>query len=530
MNGRTTTGGFASEPGSRSRSHWASFVRLSLPIFPSPQRKQGRFSTLLALRALAFLLAVCVPLASAHPVPRVNHDRTIKLSLLAGPTANDVTIRVDYRLEVDELTVVLDDMAPFKDEIDPAQFRSKGLAYYAEYARLYAPILAARLGLRVGDKPVKLVCVKRTPTLKDENEENLGHLRCDFVFEATAPLDPATKTPLEFRDDTWIDQPGDVRLFFESAGPFKVDIRQAPDEALMKRSLLDLRAGDEDRLHTLRLEILPADTAKSHTAETAVAPHRAVPMAPPSTPPAHGDQQSLLLLLQTHEGGFFVVLLISALFGAVHALTPGHGKTLVAAYLVGQRGTVSHAIFLGIVTTLTHTGAVMILAAILWYGMTREQLEAIMTQVQFGVGMAMVCFGLFLFFQRLRGRADHIHIGAGHHHAPDGSHLPPPTDITWFGLILLGVTGGIIPCFDAIVMLFWAIGMNLLDWALPMLLAFSAGLASVLVLLGILVVKVRGFADSRLGAGRLVKWLPVLSAVAIVVLGFWLSREAVESP
>ena len=454
-------------------------------------------------------------------MPRTSHDRTIKVSLLPGPTPSDVTIRVDYRLEVDELTVVLDDMAPFKDEIDPAQFRSKGLAYYAEYARIYAPILGARLKLRVNDKPVKLRSVKQTPTLKDEKEENLGQLRCDFVFEATAPFDVTGKTTIEFKDGTWIDQPGDVRLFFEPGGPFKVDIRQAPDEAMMKRSLLDLRAGDEEKLRTLKFDLVPADK------EPAPAPAIESPPPTPPAPPAHGDRQSLLLLLQTHEGSFFLVLLISALFGAVHALTPGHGKTLVAAYLVGQRGTVGHAIFLGVVTTLTHTGAVLILAAIIeGRGLSPEWRACIQTSLPLALGLTIVCFGFFLFFQRLRGGADHFHIGGHHHHGPDGSHVPPP-NVTWFGLVLLGFTGGIVPCWDAIVMLVWATGMNLLDWALPMLLAFSAGLASVLVLIGILVVKVR-FAESRLGSGKWIKRLPLLSAIAIIVLGFWLCREAIE--
>jgi ABC-type nickel/cobalt efflux system permease component RcnA len=463
-----------------------------------------------------------VPAAAAHPVPRVNHDRTIKVSLQPGPTPSDVTIRVAYRLEVDELTVVLDDMAPFKDEIDPTQFRNRGLDYYVEYAKIYAPILAKRLVLRVADKRVELACVKQTSTLKDENEENLGHLRCDFVFEATIPIDVAGKTPIDFKDDTWIDQPGDVRLFFASPGPFKVDVRQAPDEAMMKRSLLDLRSGDEEKLHTLRFDIVPAEKGS--------APTPAIEPPPPTseTPPAHGDRQSLLLLLQTHEGSFFLVLLIAALFGAVHALTPGHGKTLVAAYLVGQRGTVGHAIFLGVVTTLTHTGAVLILAAIIeGRGLSPETRAWIQTSLPLVLGLSIVCFGFFLLFQRLRGGADHFHIGGHHHHGPDGSHVPPP-DVTWFGLILLGFTGGIVPCWDAIVMLVWAIGMNLLDWALPMLLAFSAGLASVLVLLGILVVKVRGFAESRLGSGTWIKRLPLLSAIAMILLGFWLCREAIE--
>jgi ABC-type nickel/cobalt efflux system permease component RcnA len=203
---------------------------------------------------------------------------------------------------------------------------------------------------------------------------------------------------------------------------------------------------------------------------------------------------------------------------------------LVAAYLVGQRGTVAHAIFLGVVTTLTHTGAVLILAAVIWhFGLAPASRASLQTGLALGCGLAIVCYGFFLLFQRLRGGADHFHIGGAHHHGPDGTHVPPP-NVTWFGLVLLGLTGGIVPCWDAVGMLVWSIGVNWLDWALPMLLAFSAGLASVLVLLGILVVKVRGFAESRLGAGRWVKRLPLLSAIAIIVLGFWLCREGIASP
>ena len=97
-----------------------------------------------------------------------------------------------------------------------------------------------------------------------------------------------------------------------------------------------------------------------------------------------------------------------------------------------------------------------------------------------------------------------------------------------WGLILLGMSGGLIPCTDAIAMLVLAVGMNLFWLALPLLLAFSAGLAGVLVLVGILVVKFRHFACSRWGEGRLVRALPIVSAVMVTAMGFWLCYEAVQ--
>jgi nickel/cobalt exporter len=97
-----------------------------------------------------------------------------------------------------------------------------------------------------------------------------------------------------------------------------------------------------------------------------------------------------------------------------------------------------------------------------------------------------------------------------------------------WGLILLGMSGGLIPCTDAIAMLVLAVGMNLFWLALPLLLAFSAGLAGVLVLVGVLVVKFRHFAGSRWGEGRLVRALPIVSAIMVTVMGFWLCYEAVQ--
>src|SRR5205823_2912040 len=98
-------------------------------------------------------------------------------------------------------------------------------------------------------------------------------------------------------------------------------------------------------------------------------PQAMPPKTPPTTNPPSGhaeqadsSQPTLFSLFLNSEQGLVVVLLFSALTGAAHALTPGHGKTLVAAYLVGQRGTIGHALLLGVITTITHTGIVLLIA------------------------------------------------------------------------------------------------------------------------------------------------------------------------
>ena len=113
---------------------------------------------------------------------------------------------------------------------------------------------------------------------------------------------------------------------------------------------------------------------------------------------------------------------------------------------------------------------------------------------------------------------------------PQSSILDPqPTSTVggWWGLIALGVSGGIVPCYDAIIMLIFAVSARRLWLALPLLLAFSAGLAGVLIVIGILVVQVKGFATARLGS-RWFKSLPLVSAILVILLGLFLCYRSVH--
>src|SRR5262249_28494124 len=149
---------------------------------------------------------------------------------------------------------------------------------------------------------------------------------------------------------------------------------------------------------------------------------------PPATasepPPAQESDPERTLVTKMRRGGLTVLLdselglgLLLPLaggFGAAHALTPGHGKTLVAAYLVRQRGTVGHAFLLGLVTTITHTGVVIILAALLPFILNRVAPERVQAILGFGGGLLIAALGLWLLLRRLSGGADHVHIGGEH--------------------------------------------------------------------------------------------------------------------
>jgi ABC-type nickel/cobalt efflux system permease component RcnA len=156
----------------------------------------------------------------------------------------------------------------------------------------------------------------------------------------------------------------------------------------------------------------------------------------------------------------------------------------------------------------------------------------VQTILGFAGGFLVAGMGIWLLLRRLSGGADHVHIGSGrhHHHGPDGHHhhLPAGDRVRAWDLIVLGVSGGIVPCGDAIALLMMAIGTHQLRLGLPLLLAFSAGLAGVLVLIGVLVVKIRGFGSSRMGEGRFVRSLPIISAIIVTLLGLWLCFESLK--
>ncbi|MBA3922630.1 MAG: sulfite exporter TauE/SafE family protein [Nostocaceae cyanobacterium] len=220
---------------------------------------------------------------------------------------------------------------------------------------------------------------------------------------------------------------------------------------------------------------------------------------------------------------------IAFLFGAGHALTPGHGKTMVAAYLVGSRGTAQHAVLLGFVTTLTHTFAVYTLGLLALFAsqyVLPEQLYPLLSLLS---GMTVCGVGVWLLEERLGKLSNdhklhshhHDHIEAHHHHIPKES-------VTLQSLIALGVAGGIVPCPSALVLLLSAIALHREGYGILLLSAFSFGLASVLVAIGLAFVYARRWSDRLPFAGLLLPYLSVGSAIVIILTGTLLAAYAVS--
>jgi nickel/cobalt transporter (NicO) family protein len=231
--------------------------------------------------------------------------------------------------------------------------------------------------------------------------------------------------------------------------------------------------------------------------------------------------------------GVLVLLLLAAFgWGAVHALSPGHGKAMVAAYLVGTRGSTRDAVLLGATVTVTHTAGVIGLGAValgLSAWILPEQLYPWLTLLS---GLLVVSVGAAVLRGRLRGLG-HAHSHPhphGHAHSHDHDH--DHHDHTGprarrRSLLALGASAGLIPCPSALVVLLGAVAQHRIGLGLVLIVAFSAGLAATLTGLGIAVVHA-GRVLARLPVpGRLAAAVPAVSAALIVVVGLALTVQAV---
>jgi ABC-type nickel/cobalt efflux system permease component RcnA len=219
---------------------------------------------------------------------------------------------------------------------------------------------------------------------------------------------------------------------------------------------------------------------------------------------------------------------LSVLLGGLHALTPGHGKTLVAAYLIGSRGTVRHAVALGGIVTFTHTASVIAIGLLALLASRFLVPQVMVPLLETLSGLLVLYIGGQLIWSRWRSYQagesphphDHPHSHPHDHHDHHDHHHHLPDQIRPRDLLALGISGGIIPCPEALGIMLIAVGLNRIPLGLGLVVAFSFGLALVLIIIGILLVRARFLLD-RFGSGEggWQSWLPLASAVIVTLLG-----------
>lgn len=213
-----------------------------------------------------------------------------------------------------------------------------------------------------------------------------------------------------------------------------------------------------------------------------------------------------------------LALLLAAGLGAVHALSPGHGKTLVAAYLIGSRGTIRQAAGLGLIVAVTHTLGVFVLGAVTLAAGELFVPERAIAWLSVASGGLVALVGIGLVWRALRPATTHSH---PHPHA----HPPAPPTASIRGLLALGLAGGMVPSASAVIVLLAAVSTGKVIFGIGLIVAFGIGMAAILAGLAATTTVARRAIVAPQGHGpwpvarRLTGLLPVASGVAVLVIG-----------
>ena len=216
-----------------------------------------------------------------------------------------------------------------------------------------------------------------------------------------------------------------------------------------------------------------------------------------------------------------VSLLIAAFWGAAHALTPGHGKAIVAGYLVGTRGRPLDAFLLGGIVTVTHTAGVFALGFVTLLLSQFIVPEALYPWLTLASGLLVVGVGASVLLARVRGRShghEHGHGHGRHHH--DHHHHDRR------GLLGVGIAAGLLPCPSALVVLLSAIALHRIGFGLALIVAFSLGLAATITSIGLVAVLAKRAFSRFSFNGPLIRLLPAASALVILAVGIGITLKA----
>ena len=450
---------------------------------------------LFAVVIAAVLLAPA--LAAAHPLGNFTINRYAAIELTPGQ------VRIEYVVDMAEIPTV--QVRPQMDVDGDGEVTD---AERAAWATRTAPDLLAKVEVAIGGRPVRLEVVSASARFRP-GQGGLDILRLEAAFAGPAPAGGR----LAFADANYEDRIGWSEVTAVGADGTALASSSVPARSVSNALLAypqDLLSSPLD-VTTATVSFEPGESAAVGVSE---------PNAEGGARPDVGGGAFAGLVGRT--GSFMAVALLLALgFGALHALGPGHGKTLMAAYLVGAGGRIRHAVAVGGSVAVMHTASVLAL------GFAVLTLTRVFAPERvypwLGLVSGVIAFGLgaTLLGARL-GRRGRSPAEDEHHHHDRGRVHVHETPLSRRSLTALAVAGGILPSPTALVVLLAAIALGRPAYGLALIAAFSLGLAGALVLVGILALRARD-ALSRRVSGRTARLVPVLSAVSIALLGLVLT-------
>lgn len=524
----------------------------------------------IAVATLTLLICfIFVPVAFAHPLGNftINH--------YAGLQVSRDAITVDFVLDMAEI--------PAFQEITSFDANGNGVADVSEAAGYHAgkcTSLQPDLSLLLDNKALPLTLTSSSVEFP-AGAGGLPTLRLTCEFSASIV---SQANNISFADHSYSERIGWREIVVTSEGvTLNGDFTSTSVSNRLTSYPQDLLSNPlAQRQITLGIGV--AATSRENNSTHAAS----------SVPSIAGSRSDAFTQLITLENltlpTILFALLISFVWGAMHAMTPGHGKTIVGAYLVGSRGTMKHAIYLGLTTTITHTLGVFALGLITLFAAQFIVPEKLFPWLSLLSGLFVVGIGINLLVSRFRASEavswlhklktdltksrgltppvlqyehveavghqhkfvvgssqkhlhshdhehphSHDHEHAHHHdhdHAhADHSHLPPGAEgepVTWRSLLALGVSGGLLPCPSALVVLLGAIALNRIGFGLILVLAFSLGLAGALTAIGMMFIYAGRLFNRFPAQGRIIRFLPVLSALFVSMIGIGIAIKALQ--
>ncbi len=500
-------------------------------------------------------------LVAAHPLGNftINHYAGITV----GPDAVAVDVVLDYA-EIPTFT----ERQRIDRNADGTLSDAEIEAERQEACRRLAP----SLHLAIADRPAELVPdaaglsfppgAGGLPTMR---------LVCEYMARLAVPLQPATS--IMFADTSYAERIGWREIVADGDG-----VALAPPDAAaplppgtsvsgrLTRYPTDLLSQPLD-VRAMRLVASPGGAQIARFVAPDARPLTSDPAGSAADPPAAvpggvgGELGGILGARDLTPPIVLGSLLVALVLGAAHAVSPGHGKTVMAAYLVGSRGTGRQALVLGLTVTGSHTLGVLALAAITLLASDVLPPERLYPLLGVGSGLVVVAIGGWLLRSRWRdGRErghdrahEHPHLhehpdlhehphahGDPHPHSHPGPHQEAhdhaihgreTSPLRLRRLVALGLAGGLVPSASALLLLLGSLAAGRPLFGLVLVVAFGAGMAAVLAGLGLALVHAAGLVERlsrRGGLGRITAWMPVGTAVVVLVAGIVLTGQALH--
>ena len=475
-----------------------------------------RFATIVAAAAAALLMPAIV---AAHPLGNFTINHYAGLRIAADRIALDVVI--------DQAEIpTFQERSRIDTDGDGTVSTPEGAAWAAERA----PRLVANLTLTVDGDPVVLEVRSADARVRD-GQGGLSILRFEGLFAAGVDREGR----IAYRDDNETDTIGWREITATGEDGEAIEGSTVPAESVSDALL----SYPQDLLSSpLHVTSMQASYAPGVSVGATSGREEPVDAARPGV-----DLGAFASLVDNH--GIVLVLLGFALavaFGAWHALLPGHGKTLMAAYMVGSQTKIRQAVAVGSAVAVMHTASVLGLGLLV---ITLEQTfrpESLYPWLGLLSGVVAIGLGAYLTIGRLSAwsashaaeahehdhdhgtQHDHAHGHAGHSYGvPEGVSLTSKR-----GMLALALAGGILPSPSALIVMLGAINAHRVGYGIGLIVAFSVGLALALIVVSLGALRACAAMADRLSSfwGRLV---PVLSASAIVVVGLFLAvRGAIQ--